>query len=146
MKQNRYTLFFVGICCVFCAVFGIMASCNRYEKVVENSPFIIRCNVLNENVVGDVALVVSISEGTVKGDCSLSLSIKDAASGDEVSGYQVYTSGGTVLQEGDEWSFDSDGDARFIIRGLGRGNYRLKALVTRWYHSASAEADFTIIE
>ena len=129
------------------ALFALFAvvSCNRYEKVPENAPFVVSCSVEDGWSDGAGAVMtLLVEDGSVNGDCILSLSITDTASGRGVSDYRIETSGGNILAPGDRWAFGRDGLASFIVAGLPAGSYHLSATVTRWYHSATAEADFCI--
>ena len=122
----------------------LIVACNQYEKVPENSPFIVSCSVSNGTATHGADVEFSIVDGSIKGDCRLNLTLKNTLTGQEVVGYQLRTPNGTVIDNEDTWSFDKDGVADFVLTGLSSGSYLLRATIVRWYHSATAEANFTI--
>lgn len=121
----------------------VAAACERYQTVPENSPFLVMCTV-NDGTISDGAMMnLAIAQGAVSGECQLSLSLKEKETGASPS-YRIMANGRTQIGETDSWSFDENGLAKFVIMDLPTGKYHLKINVRRWYHSASAEADFEI--
>lgn len=121
-----------------------IVACNQYERVPENSSFIISCSVADGTYENGADMNVSIVEGTIKGDCLISLFVKDALTGKEVVGYRLRSRGGSVIDSDDIWSFDRDGSADFVLTGLQAGSYVMKVTVERWYHTATAVTSFKI--
>ncbi len=133
----------------FCSVLAVGllgVSCKRYEVASENSPFAVSCSVFDGSVNEGVNFTLSVVEGHTGGDCLLRTSIQEAESGHVVGGYLVKSGGGSVIGDGDKWSFDKDGMASFVLTGLPKGSYVIHVSVIRWYHSATAEASFKVIQ
>lgn len=134
---------FVYCISLFFILFALPA-CERYEQVAENSPFVVICSVSDGTVADGADMLLSIAKGTVQGDCSLSVSLKEKSSG-TTPPFKVLANGRTSIEDGAVWSFDDNGNAAFVITGLPAGEYRITASVSRWYHSASGSAEFEIV-
>lgn len=115
---------------VFCLA-GLSA-CEKYEKVPENYPFLIRAEA-EASGAGTADLTVYVTEGVYSGDCTLSLSLDGAA----FSG--VSLPDGEAVASSTKWSFNDDGTVDFKLSGLPAGEHALSVSVTRWYHTATCK-------
>lgn len=118
-------------------------ACERYEKVAENSPFVVNCFIAEGNTENGSALTVVLAEGAVEGACSLSVSLKEKGSGRAVS-CSLSTLDGVAVDDNYVWSFGAGSRAVFKLSGLSVGVYRANITVKRWYHSSSSTVDFEI--
>ena len=126
-------------------VFSALAlnSCEKYEKVEENSAFTITAVATSATDASGkdcVSLDILLASGTVSGKCILDLAIADGSGASP--GYTVYLQDGTELLPDSEWKFDKDGKMGFLITGLPHGSYKADISVRRWYHSASCSTEF----
>lgn len=118
----------------------VINSCKKYEKKPENSSFFIKLET--ERLDSDtIEGCIILTDGTVNGECKLSLLLTDNENGSHPS-YQVAHIDGSKLNDEDVWSFDKNGEFRFHILGLPAGSYTVKVTVTRWYHTATCTHKF----
>lgn len=137
MLRTLKTVLFISLLTVF-------SSCEKYQKVEENSPFSIIATVksLNQDAPkGCVALDVSIMTGTVSGSCSLELKLVSRGTLKQQD-CRLYLSDGTELLDDSQWKFGNDGVAHFLIDDIPSGEYSAEIVVRRWYHSASCNVEF----
>ena len=125
---------------VFLAAAAMLAACEKYEKVPENSPFSIEASVTTGSAV---AVAITVTDGNHAGDCTLEASIRNASTGAAPS-FKVLLNGATEIGPSDTWTFSDDGAAAFTLKGLPKGTYAATFTVRRWYHSASASTTFTV--
>ena len=136
MKRFLFALTSFLLLAAFCQ------SCEHYEKVPENSPFLIDVRVVPSNS-GSVRLDVVVVEGVVSGECGISLNLADKKTGGTPV-YQLCFPDGSVVLDGATWSFDKEGRAVFDVNGLPSGEYSGQLVVSRWYHSASCKFEFKL--
>lgn len=134
MKQRICHL--IGLFVPFLLLFAT-ASCEKYEKVPENYPFLIRAEVTPSGG-GDAVLSVYVTEGVHSGDCVLSVTLDGAP----FSGISMPD--GEKLSSSSKWTFRDDGTAAFMLSGLPAGSHELNVSVVRWYHTASCKTIFNI--
>ena len=122
--------------------FLMLNSCEKYQKVEENSSFTIYAAV-NEDaeLLSGIELDVSLLSGTPSGDCLLEISLYNLDNG-ATQPCRVFLSDGTELLENTRWKFDDDGVSRFLIDEIPAGTYSAEIVVRRWYHSASCHVEF----
>lgn len=123
------------------AILFAAGACRKYAVAPENNEFSISASITDEG--GDVWLLVSLAGGPADGKNTLSLSVADEA-GKSQSSLRLLANGRTAIDAGDEWTFNKNGEARFVIEGLPSGTYRATVLVKRWYHTASDTVEFTV--
>ena len=126
------------------ALASLMCGCENYKVSPENSDFSVACIAEDGTVSNGVELTILLNARTTDGDCKLSLSMKDVASGASIVDYTLLLNGQTRIGDNDIWSFDEYGAARFVIKGLPAGEYTANAVVSRWYHTSSSSVNFTI--
>lgn len=123
---------------------ALLYSCERYEKVPENSSFVIDADAYSAGEPeGSVKLDVFLVEGVVVGDCRISLSLVDSNSGASPEFSLCFPDGSRVM-DGATWTFDGEGKSSFKIVGLPAGDYKGMVTVKRWYHSATCEFELNV--
>lgn len=126
-----------------CLLSFFVLSCEKYEKVPQNDPFVVTAVVSDGSVSAGVPLRLSVKDGAVQGNSVLGLDIVNVADMSTPS-FGVLLNGRTTLEKGAEWSFSDEGVADFVLTGLPAGDYHAVAIVSRWYHSSSVMFDFTV--
>lgn len=120
------------------------SGCKKFQTAPENSDFLVDCVIGDGNVSDGARMTLILSAQTTAGECTLSFSLKEKATGASVVDYALLLDGHTRIGASDIWSFNEFGTAFFVIKGVPEGEYIAEASVKRWFHTATATAEFDV--